>query len=145
MPINTQKAINGLLYSWSDIRVNLLGRSLVGILAIDYDDGQDTKSVYGRGKRPIGRVSGNYQANATLTLEMSEVEALNLSLAPGQSIYDIAPFDVVVVYTNPEQLLVTHVLKGCVFTKQDRSSKAGDVKEIEVKLPLYVTEIDWAA
>ncbi|MBB6131330.1 hypothetical protein [Mucilaginibacter lappiensis] len=141
----TEKAINGMLYSWSDIRVNLLGRSLVGILAIDYSDSQDTKSVYGRGKKPIGRVSGNYKADGSITLEMSEVEALNLSLAPGTSIYDIPPFDVVVVYTNPEQLLVTHVLKGCVFTKQDRSSKSGDVKEIEVKLPLYITEIDWAA
>lgn len=140
-----ERAINGQLYSWSDIRVNLLGRSLVGILAINYSDSQDTKPVYGRGKKPIGRVSGNYQANGDLTLEMGEVEALNLSLPSGSSIYDIPPFDVVVVYTNPEQLLITHVLKGCVFTKQDRSSKSGDVKEIEVKLPLYVTEIDWAA
>jgi len=76
---------------------------------------------------------------------MSEVEAINLSLPAGKSIYDIAPFDVTVVYVNAEQLLITHVLKQCVFTKQDRSSKAGEVKEIEVKLPLDVAEIDWAA
>jgi len=119
------KAINGQLYSWSDIRVNLLGRQLVGITGINYKDSQDTK--------------------ADITLEMSEVEALNLSLAPGTSIYDIPPFDVTVVYVNPEQLLVTHVLKGCVFLSQDRGGKAGDVKEIESKLPLYVSEIDWAA
>ena len=139
------KAINGLLYSWSDIRVNLLGRSLVGITAIDYGDSQDTKPVYGRGKKPIGRVSGNYKAEASITLEMSELEALNLSLIGGGTIFDIPPFPIVVVYVNAEQLLITHVLKGCTFMKQDRSSKSGEDKAIEVKLPLFVTEIDWAA
>lgn len=139
----TERAVNGLLYSWSDINVILLGRLLGGILGIDYDDSQDTKPVYGRGKRAVGRVSGNYKANASITLEMSEVEALNQSVPKGQTIYDIAPFDIPVVFVNPEQMLVTHILKGCVFLSQNRGSKAGDVKEIEVKLPLYVTEIDW--
>lgn len=32
-------AINGLLYSWADVRINLLGRDIVGILAVDYEDG----------------------------------------------------------------------------------------------------------
>ena len=137
-------AINGLLYSWADVRVNLLGRDLVGILAVEYSDSQTTKAVYGRGKKRIGRVSGMYAAEATLTLEMSEVEALNISLAgTGKSIYDIAPFDVVVSYVNSEQLLITHLLLQCVFTKQDRSTKTGEVKEIEVKLPLDVAEINW--
>ena len=138
-------AINGLLYSWADIRLILLGREIVGILAIDYDDGQTTKPVYGRGKKRIGRVSGMYEANASITLEMSEVEALNLSLPAGTSIYDIAPFDVTVVYVNAEQLLVTHVLKQCTFLKQNRGAKTGEVKEIEVKLPLDVAEINWTA
>lgn len=138
-------AINGLLYSWANIRITLFGRDIVGILAIDYADGQTTKPVYGRGKKRIGRVSGMYEASASITLEMGEVEALNLSLPAGTSIYDIPPFDIPVSYVNPEQLLVTHVLKQCVFTKQDRGSKAGEVKEIEVKLPLDVAEIDWAA
>lgn len=138
-------AINGLLYSWSDIRIILLGRDISGILAIDYKDGVTTKPVYGRGKKRIGRVSGMYEASGAITLEMSEVEALNLSLPAGQSIYDIAPFDITIVYVNAEQLLITHVLKQCVFTSQDRASKAGEVKEIEVKLPLDIAEINWAA
>jgi hypothetical protein len=138
-------AINGLLYSWADIRIILLGRDITGITAIDYSDSQTTKAVYGRGKKRVGRVSGLYEASASITLEMSEVEALNLSVPSGTSIYDIAPFDVTVVYVNAEQRLVTHILKQCVFTKQDRSSKSGEVKEIDVKLPLDVAEIDWAA
>ncbi len=138
-------AINGLLYSWADVRINLLGRDIVGILAVDYEDGQTTKAVYGHGKKRIGRVSGMYTASATLTLEMGEVEALNLSLPTGTSMYDIAPFDVTISYVNSEQILVTHVLHQCIFTKQNRTSKAGEVKEIEVKLPLDVADIDWQA
>lgn len=138
-------AINGLLYSWADIRIILFGRDITGILAIDYSDGVTVKPVKGRGIKRIGRVKGDYDAKATLTLEMSEVEAINLSLPAGTSIYDIKPFDVTVVYVNDEQLLITHVLKQCVFTSQDRGAKAGEVKEIEVKLPLDVAEINWAA
>jgi hypothetical protein len=138
-------AINGLMYSWADIRVSLLGRDLVGILAIDYSDGIATKPVYGRGRKRIGRVSGMYEAAASLTLEMSEVEAINLSIPKGSSIYDIKPFDITVAYVNSENILITHVLQQCTFTKQDRGSKTGEVKEIEVKLPLDVAEIDWAA
>ncbi len=138
-----ETAINGQLYSWSDISVPLFGRTLVGILAIDYGDSQETKGVRGRGKKFIGFVTGNYDANAALTLEMSEMEALNQSLPPGTSIYDIPPFDIPVVFVNPDQLLVTHVLKGCRFLSQKRTSKSGDVKEIEVPLPLFVSEIDW--
>lgn len=138
-------AINGQLYSWANISINLLGRDIAGILAIDYEDGVTVKKVMGRGTKRIGRVVGDYDATGAITLEMSEVEALNLSLPAGQSIYDIAPFDVTVVFTNPDQLLVTHVLRQCTFTKQNRGSKAGEVKEIEVKLPLDIAEIKWTA
>jgi hypothetical protein len=138
-------AINGQLYSWANIAVTLLGRDIAGILAIDYDDGMTVKKVMGRGTRRIGRVVGNYDAAGALTLEMSEVEALNLSVPAGQTIYDIAPFDITVTYTNPDQLLVCHVLQQCTFTKQNRGSKAGEVKEIEVKLALDIAQINWAA
>jgi len=138
-------AINGQLYSWANISISLLGRDIAGILAIDYEDGVTVKKVMGRGMKRIGRVVGDYEAGGSLTLEMSEVEALNLSLPSGTSIYDIAPFDITVCYTNPDQLLVTHVLKQCTFMKQNRGSKAGEVKEIEVKLPLDIAEINWTA
>jgi len=138
-------AINGQLYSWADIRLNLLGRDVVGILAIDYGDGVTVKKVMGRGKKRIGRVIGDYDATATITLEMSEAEALNQSLKPGETIYDIPPFDVPVSYVNDDLMLVNHVLKGCTFMKQSRGSKAGEVKEIDAPLPLDVTEIDWNA
>jgi len=140
-----EQAINGQVYSWSDIRTNMLGRNLVGFSEINYGDAQDTKGVYGRGRKIIGRVSGPYSANADITLEMGELEALIASLPAGTTIYDIAPFDITVAYVNPENILVTHIIQGCVFTKQDRGAKSGDVKQIDCKLPLFVSDIDWAA
>jgi hypothetical protein len=138
-------AINGELYTYANVRINLLGRNLVGIKGIEYKDSQEVKGVKGRGKKDIGYVSGNYTAEAKLMLEMSEVEALNRSLAPGDSIMDIEQFDIPVVFTNKNNLLVTHVLKGCKFMGQNRTGKAGEVKEFEVELPLYVAEIQWNA
>lgn len=136
-------SINGELYSWANIRVNLLGRNLSGIKGIEYKDSEEIKGVKGRGKKDIGFVQGNYQAEAKLTLEMSEVEALNLALISGASIQEIQQFDIPVVYVNKDQRLVTHILKGCKFMSQNRSGKAGEVKEFEVEMPLYVAEIDW--
>lgn len=138
-----ERSINGELYSWSNIRVNLLGRNLVGIKGVEYDDSDEIKGVKGRGSKDIGFVQGNYQATGKLMLEMSEVEALNASLPRGFRLQQIKPFDVVVVYRNDDQRLVTHVLKNCKIMKQNRTGKAGEVKEFEVELPLYIGEIDW--
>jgi len=140
-----ETSINGEIYSWSSVRINLLGRNVVGFKGIDYSDSEEVKGVKGRGKKDIGIVKGNYQATAKLILEMSEVEALNASMPRGSSIYDIPPFNIPVCYKNKDNRLVTHLLKNCLFTSQNRSGKAGEVKEFEVELPLYVGEIDWNA
>lgn len=140
-----ERSINGELYSWANIRVNLLGRNVVGIKGIDYDDSDEIKGVKGRGSKDVGFVQGNYQAAGKIMLEMSEVESLNASLPRGMRIQQIKPFDIVVAYRNDDQRLVTHVLKNCKFMKQGRSGKAGEVKEFEVELALYISEIDWNA
>lgn len=140
-----ETAINGEIFSWSNVRLSLLGRSVVGLKAIDYKDGVEIKGVKGRGSKDIGFVRGNYNASGKVTLEMSEVEALNASMPLGQSIYDLNPFDVTVCYRNNSNRLVTHVLKNCLFYEQSRSGKAGEVKEFEVELPLYIGEINWNA
>lgn len=141
----TEKSINGELYSWANIRVNLLGRNLVGIKGIEYDDSDEIKGVKGRGSKDIGFVQGNYQAKGKLILEMSEAEGLNASLPRGMRLQQIPPFDIPVVYRNDDQRLITHVLKNCKIMKQNRSSKAGEVKELEAELELYIGEIDWNA
>lgn len=140
-----EKSINGEVYSWSNIRVNLLGRNLVAIKGIDYEDEDEIKGVKGRGSKDVGYVQGNYKAGGKLMLEMSEVEALNSALPRGSRIQLIKPFDITVVYRNDDQKLVTHVLKNCKFMKQNRAGKAGEVKEFEVDLPLYIGEIIWNA
>lgn len=139
-----EKVINAEIHSWSSVKVNLLGRSIVGLKGIDYSDSQETKGVKGRGKKDIGFVSGNYAATGKVTLEMSEVEALNKLMPKGTSIYDIPAFDVVVCYRTGIEL-VTHMLINCKFTGQGRTGKAGEVKEFEVELPLYIGDINWNA
>ncbi|WP_442589194.1 hypothetical protein ACSBL2_24560 [Pedobacter sp. AW31-3R] len=142
--MGVEKVINAEIHSWSSVKVNLLGRSIVGLKGIEYSDSQETKGVKGRGKKDIGFVTGNYAATGKLTLEMAEVEALNKLMTDGISIYDIPAFDIIVCYRTGNEL-VTHKLKNCRFTGQGRTGKAGEVKEFEVELPLYVGDIDWNA
>lgn len=136
--------INGKQFSWADVRANLLGRTLQGITEIEYDDSEDVLSTMGQGKYPLGYTQGNYKATAKMTLWMSEVEALSYALAEGKRIQDIAPFDITVVYLDDETgNLVTHVLKGCKFTKRSQKTGNGNADAITVALELYVTQIIW--
>jgi hypothetical protein len=136
--------INGKQYSWADVRVNVLGRTLQGISEIDYDDQEDVTSVKGSGKYPLGYTQGNYKATAKMTLWMSEVEALSQSLPEGKRLQDIAPFDITVVYLDDETgNLVTHTLKTCKITKRSQKAGNGNAEAIAVPLELFVSTINW--
>jgi hypothetical protein len=140
----TTPIINGKTYSWSDIKLTLLGRTLVGISDISYEDSEDINPVRGQGKFPVNYVQGNYNAQASITLEMSEVEMLQKLLPSGQRLQDIKPFNITIIYTNYDAPPVKHVLKGCKFKGNNRKSSAGTVEEIKVQFELYVTQIFWS-
>lgn len=87
-------------YAWSDVRVILLGRELVGIQGIKYSVKQDKELVYGRGSEPLAIQSGNKSYEGKLTLLQSELEALEAALQSINPLYDLTSvaFDIVVTY-----------------------------------------------
>ena len=68
--------VNGLAYSWSNVIVNVLGRTLIGIDAIDYEEKQDMSDNWGAGVYPVSRGFGNRKATCKITLYQEEVIAL---------------------------------------------------------------------
>lgn len=137
--------INGQEYSWSDVKINLFGRTLQGISAIDYDDNVNKKNNKGSGVMPVSRSRGDYEAKASITLAMKEVEAIQNALPRGKRLQDIAPFNIEVVYDpdngNP---LVHHRIEGCEFTNRKSELKAGE-GNFETQFDLIVGSINWAA
>lgn len=135
--------INGREYSWSDIRINMLGRTLVGVTAVKYEDEQEKEMQYGAGEYPVAYGDGKYSAQASITLQMKELVALQQSLAPGKRLQDIGRFDINVSYLNPEGAIVTDTIHNCQIKNNGRDVKSGDTV-IEKELDLMVSHITWS-
>jgi hypothetical protein len=139
--IMAQPLINGVAYTWSQVNINVLGRLVVGIVAIDYSDKQDMQDNYGQGNYVVSRGIGKIMCEASVTLEAAEVEALQLASPTGR-IQDIPEFDVPISYIDNADVLATHTLKNVRFKENKRSAKSGDMT-MEVELPLLVSHINW--
>jgi hypothetical protein len=136
-----QPLINGVAYSWADIQAQLLGKTVLGISAISYEDEQTIEDNYGAGNLPTSRGYGQLKSKGSLTMEAKEVERITEAVPSGR-IQDIPPFPVTVSYVNPANKLVTHKLMNAQFTGNKRDIKSGDTK-IEVELPLVISHIQW--
>lgn len=144
MAQNYTPLINGERHSWADVKINILGRTVIGITAVSYDDKQEKVNNYGAGIYPVSRGKGKYEANAKVTLHAYEVTAIQRAAGPGKRLQDIPPFDIVVAYLNENDQLVTDVIRNCEFTTNKRDLKQGDTV-IEIELELIVSHIEWGA
>lgn len=134
--------VNGIEYSWVSIRMLIAGVPVSGVAEIEYSDEQEKVNNWGIGAKPVSRSYGRYEAKGSLSLHMSEVEALT-NAAPGGDIKHIPPFDIIVSFVEVlGRAPIVHKLRGCEFMSNARTMKAGDTK-FDVKLDLVVGEIEW--
>lgn len=117
-------AINGNLYDWESVQIQLPGGTAIGINSISYNDERAIEARYGKGSTPRGFGRGNYKAGGNMELDLDEHERLRD--AQGGSVYGGEPFTIVVSYANDDQPTVTDTLPDCKITKQDSSAKQGD-------------------
>lgn len=131
----------GKVAGWNSLVTRILGRDLVGITAVEYDDSQEKENVYGAGSMPIGQGDGNYTAKASITL--TQEERLNLldSIPRGKRIQDIDPFDQIVSYAYTSKIY-KDVIRNCQFMNNGVAINQGD-KTTSFKFDLIVTHIDW--
>lgn len=134
--------INGQMYDWESIEVQLPGGIAVGISSIDYEDERPIEERYGKGSTPIGYGRKNYKASAKIELDMDEAERLRMAL--GGSFYDTVPFSVVVSYADYNLPTVIDVLPSCMITKTSTGGKQGDDNVGGRKFDLKILEpIQW--
>lgn len=136
--------INGNIYSWSDVQVRLLGRTLQGIVGVNYERTQSKTNLYGAGNDPIARVHGQNEYAASLTLTLNELHGIEDELGAGGSILDIEPFDVIVSYVVKGTKVVKDKILECEFTGNRRDFSNGD-NEFQVELELIVGRIEFNA
>ncbi len=129
---------------WNSITVNLLSRDLEGISALSYNDTVTKENVKGAGMYPIGRSSGDYEAECSITLFKEEVDALKMALPKGQRIQDIGPFDIIVVYKSKDGAIVKDIIHNAEFTTDGVDVSQGD-GSIATEYPLIISHITWNA
>ena len=133
--------INGRAYGWADISLNILGREVIGSKAVSYSETQEKQNNFGSGNRPVSRGRGRIEAEASVTLHMEEVIAIQ-AIAPGRNLAKKRPFDIIVSYIDDSGNAVTDKLRNCEFLGNSREVSEGDM-EIEVELELIISHIDW--
>lgn len=135
--------INGNAYDWASIEITLLGKKIFGVTSIDYSDSREIEDVYGAGSYPVARGSGQYKAEAKITLHAEEVNLLQKALPGNKRLQNIGMFDIIVSYMATNAIKRTvDVIRNCQFKNNKRSVKAND-KSIEVEFDLVTSHIDW--
>lgn len=136
-----QPLINGNLYSWASIEFNVAGININGITSIEYDEEEETEMVYGAGKRPVGRATGNINTEGSITLQMEEIQRLQELSVDGR-LQSIEPFSIIVSYLKRNGDTAADTLRECVFVNNGRSAGQND-KSIEQDLTLSIGFIEW--
>jgi hypothetical protein len=131
----------GKVAGWNSVTTTMMGRDLEGITELKYDDTEEKENIYGAGKMPIGRGSGNYKATCSITLIKEEVDALQLSLGQGKRLTDIAPFDIAVSYDYLSKIYKDRI-RNAEFTGRSVEVKQND-KVIATTFEMIVSHIDW--
>ena len=113
----------GKLTGWNNTTVNIMGRDVVGIEEIEYNDSTKKENTYGAGGMPIGWTEG--------------------TLPPGSRLQDIAPFDINVQYVNPQTVIITmDIIHNAQFTGRTKSVKNNEGKMVH-KHEMLISHITW--
>lgn len=120
----------GTAYGAGDVKLNILGRTVVGLDKIKYGTKQEKKNLYAMGREPVQRGLGQRTYECALTFKAFEMDAISKS-APNGDISQIKPFVGVVTYMDgDESLIKTDALKYIEFTGEMREIKGGDTEVV---------------
>lgn len=136
--------VNGVNYSWSNVKMILFGIPVVGITKISYSRKQTRENGYGLGSEPVHRGYGRIEYSAEIEIYREELMRIAKG-APNNDILNISPFTITVLFGSiPGQggLVVPQkdILHNCEFLEDNFSSSEGDTK-ILVTVPLIIAGI----
>ena len=135
-------SVNGVLYDWESVEIQLPSGVAVGVTSISDNDERGVEPRYGKGNKPRGYGRKNYKASGNLELDRDEFEALKDNL--GGSVYKGSPFQIVVSYGDEGLSTVTDTLPAVKITKQDSGASQDDDNAGKVKCDFTIlAPIKW--
>jgi len=135
-------SVNGNLYDWEGVEIQLPNGVAIGITDINYGDERGIEERYGKGSKPRGYGRKNYKASGDMTLDLDEAAALRKAL--GGSVYKGKPFQIVVSYGNDGLPTETDTLPLVKITKQSTGAAQDSENVGEKKYDLKIlAPIKW--
>lgn len=150
--------INGREHDWNDVKIYLMGAPVADVKEINFRDAREAEMQYSQGPNPYGVGFGNYSAEGDMTLVFEEFEKFSSpARALGKSVYDYAPFPIVIAYADkvkatqgdpPREYVVqdfsptkTRLIKDVVIAGIDEGYAQND-KELTVKVTFKAVKIE---
>lgn len=132
---------NSKEYSYVNINVVVLGRTLTGLRGIEYTPKMNKELLYGAGVNPKAIQHGRREYEGTLTVLQSELEALNRAAkeAGYTDCLDLE-FDIVVTYVS-DGVISTDIVRCASITEFPKGMKEGDLYS-EHALPFLALRVD---
>ena len=142
MPQLSGPLINGHLYDFSSIEVNVGGLMLSGVSSLNYRHGLEPGEFRGTKPQKLGRTRGQYSAGGSFTMVKSDYNILTAKLAlqgaAQKKGYMETAFIITAIYQElPTTPPTTDVLVGCRITDESNSHSAGsDALVVEVTIDI---------
>lgn len=96
--------INGRTHDWEDVKIYLNGVPVADVKEINYRDAREADMQYSQGSAPHSVSYGNYSAEGDITLTVEEyIKFARPALALGRSVYDYAPFAIIIAYADKKK------------------------------------------
>ena len=132
--------INGVNYSWANVKLILFGVPVVGITKISYKTKQKKENQYGAGYEPVSRGYGNKEYEGSIEIYTDELKNI-IASAPNRDLMAIPPFNIQVVFEDATGGFLTQDdLLFCEFTEEGLEASQSDAKLL-VSLPLVIGKI----
>lgn len=129
--------VNGRVLSYASCEFQVDGEIITGIKSITYKDSIERSKARGAGRQPLGRTSGEYDSEGSMTMLREDFHALIKRFGNG---WMDKSFDVVVTYAEDDIEMHTDRLVGCLFDSADGSNEQG-TDPLETELPLNIMYI----
>lgn len=132
--------INGVSYSWANVKLVLFGTPVIGVTKIEYKRKQVKENNYGMGTEPISRGYGNKEYEGTITLYKEEWNGI-IANAPSRDPLEIPYFDIQVSFQGSRVPASLDVLRACEFLEDPFTVGQGDTK-IMIEIPIIIGLIE---
>lgn len=140
-------SINGRQYDHEDCTIVLPSGLAFGLTELNYEDGQEVETRYGRGAVPRGYGRKNYEASGSMTMDRDQFERFKAALkatAGTGGLYDHKPFNIISSYANADQGLIVDTLPDVKITKLSGGYKQGEANDNQISSDFVIlSPIKW--